>query len=178
MTLTRTHTCRLKALSVLSHYICFSFLVSMGKLSLTTVSVFLNGALVISDVLSNYFTCMCIYRHKYLQVKETGNVVKIVSLTVFQIQKKIWRGISTFHSLSFVNISDVFWWVRIKMTEDHNVLVFSFIWCLDHSNYFGSAATFIIKINWEDDFLKQIYADMVKCLLESHPHLPFVKVFT
>lgn len=91
MTVNRAHKYRLKPLSVLSHYVCFSFLVSMGKLSLTSPLFLFSSvsAFVKSDIISNYFTCMCIYIHKYLQVKEIGNVVKIISLTVFHILKHL-----------------------------------------------------------------------------------------
>lgn len=48
-----------------------------------------NSALVIPDILSNYFTYMYIRSYKYLQLKgkEIMNVVKIISLTVSYILK-------------------------------------------------------------------------------------------
>lgn len=85
------------------HVFFFPCLHGQAESDQITVSVFPNGALVIF-VLSNYFTCMCIYSHKYLQVKEIENVVKIASLGVSD--PKIFMNI--LHSLSFVSLSDVF----------------------------------------------------------------------
>lgn len=168
MTANRTYKYRLKAWSV--HLFFFPCLHGQAEF---TVSVFLNGASVISDVLSNYFTCMCIYRLKYLQVKEVGNVVKIVSLTVFHSLKHLWQG-------HFYFTFSVFWWPEFRWQKiiRLNLLVFSFVWCQDHINYFGSAANLLLKstskmISWNRSVLVwwSIY-------WKATPHLPFVKVFT
>lgn len=96
---------------------------------------------------------MCIYRLKYLQVKEVGNVVKIVSLTVFHSLKHLWQG-------HFYFTFSVFWWPEFRWQKiiRLNLLVFSFVWCQDHINYFGSAANLLLKstskmISWNRSVL-------------------------